>query len=90
MNGQQIHQALKSNGITYTDIAKASGVAISTVSLVANGKSSSRRVALALAAALDKPIETVFPDRPHYHKQADPAERERRLAAVRDAVSAAA
>ncbi|MBL3601605.1 MAG: DNA-binding protein [gamma proteobacterium endosymbiont of Lamellibrachia anaximandri] len=89
MNGDQILQELNQLDLSYADIAKAMNISRVTVSLVANRKGHSRRIARALAIALDKPVEEVFPDRPKYHHRPDPAQRLRLLAAVRDAADAA-
>ncbi|MEW8049282.1 MAG: helix-turn-helix domain-containing protein [Candidatus Thiodiazotropha sp.] len=84
MNGSQILQELKSYGITFTDIANALGVRASTVSLVANRKSDSKRIAKAFSIALNKPVEDIFPDRPQYYRHSDPKKRKQLLDAVRE------
>jgi transcriptional regulator with XRE-family HTH domain len=88
VNGKQILQSLKLCDLSFTDIANALEVTPATISMVAHRRSDSRRIAEALAMAIGKPIEKVFPDRPQYHRHIDQAERQRRLDAIRE-ISAA-
>ncbi|MCU7878331.1 MAG: helix-turn-helix domain-containing protein [Candidatus Thiodiazotropha sp. (ex Lucinoma borealis)] len=66
MNGDQILHFLRAFGLTFTDIAQALGVTPQHVGQVAHRKGDSTRIAKALAIALNKPVEEVFPDRPQY------------------------
>ncbi|MEJ1496353.1 MAG: helix-turn-helix domain-containing protein [Candidatus Sedimenticola sp. (ex Thyasira tokunagai)] len=80
MNGQQILTALKSDGLSFTDIGRAIGVSRGHVRGVAHRTHDSIRVAQALALAIGKPVDKVFPDKPTYHrKPIDPKQREQRI-----------
>lgn len=67
MDSRDILSSLKSVGINFSIVAEAIGVSTNMVSSVAARKSTSRRVAHAIARAIDKPIEQIFPDKPEYH-----------------------
>ncbi|MEW8494262.1 MAG: helix-turn-helix domain-containing protein [Candidatus Thiodiazotropha taylori] len=84
MNGNQILLCLKKAGISFTDIAKIQSVTPQAVSAVAHRKGDSGPIARAIATALGKPIEDVFPDRPQYHYCPDPKRRKALLDAVRE------
>ena len=51
----------RDRGLTVAGIARSLGLTRQTVSLVIEGKGSSRRVAEAVAAAIELPVEVVFP-----------------------------
>ncbi|MDE3963699.1 DNA-binding protein [Glaesserella parasuis] len=68
MNQKEIYQALKSKNLNASMIAEALGVSSQAVSsAIKQGKSSQRIAkAIAIAIAIDEPLEKVFP---HYAKK---------------------
>ena len=68
MDAPQIQQALKEQGLTYTDVGEALGVTANTVVAVVHRRGTSRRVARGIAVAIGKPVKSVFPDKPQYHR----------------------
>lgn len=67
MDADRILEKLAASGYTYTNIANALGVSPTLVSLTARRLRHSHRVAVAIATALEMPVDTVFPDIPMYH-----------------------
>ncbi len=61
MDNKKIKSLLVANGIKQTDIAKRIGVKRCTVSLVLNNHSESKRVKQAIADALGKNVELLWP-----------------------------
>ena len=61
MDGFDRRRIMAQKKITLTSIANALGVAVPTVSDVLHGKTTSRRIAQAIADAIGKPLEEVFP-----------------------------
>ncbi|MEJ1353122.1 MAG: helix-turn-helix domain-containing protein [Candidatus Sedimenticola sp. (ex Thyasira tokunagai)] len=91
MKGKQILQSLKTEGLTFTDIANTLGVSPVAISNVAHRKTDSARIASALALAIGKPVDKIFPDKPTYHrKPIDPKQREQRINALREQFGQAA
>ena len=62
MNSRQIKAALILKGITQTSIAKELGVPVSLVCMVISGAEKTPRVRQAIAAAIGKPVRTIWPD----------------------------
>ncbi|GFE49029.1 hypothetical protein So717_07820 [Roseobacter cerasinus] len=67
-----IKYQLELRGLSLAEIAEQIGVGASAVSSVSLGKSRSKRIEQALAAALDKTPEELFPER--YQDLAEPRE----------------
>lgn len=87
MDSQKIKMELAKRGFDFSMLAKALGKSPSLVSKVAARKARSRTVALAMAKALDRPIEEVFPEVEAYHhgvprSQHDRKQKERELIAL--------
>lgn len=66
MDGHKIREALHDKGLTFGIIASALDVAKPSVSQVAHRHQTSRRIAMAIATALELPVSEVFPDHPSY------------------------
>ncbi len=62
MNSKDIQKQLKENSINYSMIAEAVGVSPAHVRNVAERIFVSRRVAIAIATAINLPLYEVFPD----------------------------
>jgi lambda repressor-like predicted transcriptional regulator len=69
MRSFQIKAALEERGLNLQAIANQLGVNQQVLSYVANRKTRSARIEAAIAAAIDKPLHIVFPDR--YQPPAD-------------------
>ena len=67
MLSKQIKTELEANSFSFALIAEALDVTPAVVSRVASRGASSIRIAKAIAAAIGKPIEQVFPDVTAYH-----------------------
>jgi hypothetical protein len=88
MNYEEIKSALDERGYNVSAAAEVLGKSRTMLTLVAQRKETSRKVAVALAVLIDRPIEEVFPDVPAYHE--DPkAERKRKVAEGRKKLLAA-
>lgn len=61
MNHKEIKKLLKERNLTMVDIANKLGVSRTSVSLVIYRRSVSARIRLAIAKAIGKPVEEVFP-----------------------------
>ena len=61
MKAYEIKYQLAKKGLTLSAIANQLGVKRQTVSLIANGRFSSRRISQAIADAMEMPLEEVFP-----------------------------
>lgn len=61
MKATEIKDALRENGVKLVDIAGQLGVSHVSVSLVISGRSTSRRIAAAVADAIGSDLEDVFP-----------------------------
>ncbi|MGI6655232.1 MAG: helix-turn-helix transcriptional regulator [Desulfobulbus sp.] len=57
-----LREIIKASKILQKDIAANIGCSPAAVSMVINGKAKSRRIMLAIADALGKPVAEVFPD----------------------------
>lgn len=66
MNHDEIKKALNDAGLSFSALAEATGRNPQNFSGVSRRKILSRPVALIISAALQKPIEKVFPDVPQY------------------------
>jgi len=66
MNHEQIKAALQEAELTLSNIAEAAGCGLANVSGVSRRKVTSKRIALAISAALQKEVSEVFPDIPSY------------------------
>jgi Ner family transcriptional regulator len=68
LNDRERHQMIKlmlrAKSISFTDVARANNVTVSTVSLVSKGGAKSARLESALADALGLTREQLWPDRP--------------------------
>jgi len=86
MDTDQIKKELAAKGFDFSMVANALDKSPSLVSKVAARKARSRMVAEALAKAIQRPIEEVFPDVPAYHSKAVSAaekqKKQRELAAL--------
>lgn len=67
MNAERIRQLLGQHGYNLSRIAKLLDLAPSYVSLVIGRKRQNHRVAIAVATAIERPVDSVFPDVPLYH-----------------------
>jgi transcriptional regulator with XRE-family HTH domain len=63
----RIREQLRSRGYNFTQIANVLKVTPNHVSAVARRVRQNHKVAIAIATALEKPVERVFPDVPMYH-----------------------
>lgn len=86
MDTDQIKKELSARGFDFSMLAQALGKSPSLISKVAARKARSRAVADALAKALNKPVEQVFPDVTEYHSapltKAEKQKKQRELAAL--------
>ncbi|MEX1221798.1 MAG: hypothetical protein WEA82_06770 [Idiomarina sp.] len=86
MDTDQIKKELSAQGFDFSMLAQALGKSPSLISKVAARKARSRVVAEALAKALNKPIEQVFPDIVEYQgaplTKAEKQKKQRELAAL--------
>jgi len=69
LNTNQIKKALKDNGMSFRRIAQTLGVSTTSVSTTASRKTTSKRLAMVICLAINKPIENVFSDKPEYYKK---------------------
>jgi len=67
MDAERIRERLSEKGYNFARIAKLLGLSPTHVSLVACRSRKNHRVALAIATAMEKPVDHVFPDIPLYH-----------------------
>ncbi|HDZ10047.1 XRE family transcriptional regulator [Pseudohongiella sp.] len=67
MNTERIRELLGQHGYSLSRIAKLLDVQPSYVSLVVARKRRNHRVAIAIATAIERPVDSVFPDVPLYH-----------------------
>ncbi|MDF1622505.1 MAG: hypothetical protein P1V33_03425 [Pseudohongiella nitratireducens] len=67
MDAERIRKRLSDKGYNYARIAKLLNLSAPYVSLVARRSRQNHRVALAIATAIEKPVDHVFPDVPVYH-----------------------
>lgn len=93
MNALEIRDRLHRKGLSCSLVAEALGLGRPIVSQVIYRRASSYRVARAIAALIDEPVERVFPDVPRYHIAASPRptprERELAVSAARETLRAA-
>lgn len=87
MDSNKIKKELAQRGFDFSMLAKALGKSPSLISKVASRKARSQSVALAIAKALGRPIDEVFPDVESYHGPAiatkqDREQKERELVAL--------
>lgn len=79
MDSQQIKKELLRRGFDFTMIAEALGKSPSLVSKVAARKARSQPVAMAIAKAIERDIEEVFPDVEAYqHRPLSPEQRKQK------------
>jgi len=77
----RIRERLKARGYTFTQIANVLNVTPNHVSAVARRTRKNHQVAIAIATALEAPVDRVFPDVPMYHGPIlTPEERQQLLA----------
>ena len=68
MDAKRIRELLKNKGYNFTRIAKVVGMSPEHVALVANRKRQNHAIAIAIATAVGRPVNVVFPDVPLYHE----------------------
>ncbi|RUO49522.1 helix-turn-helix domain-containing protein [Pseudidiomarina donghaiensis] len=79
MDSQQIKKELMRRGFDFSMIAEVLGKSPSLVSKVASRKARSQAVAVALAKAIEREIEEVFPDiEAYHHKPITPEQRKQK------------
>lgn len=78
MDSQKIKMELAKRGFDFSMLANALGKSPSLISKVAARKARSRLVAQALAKALERPIDEVFPDVEEYHHDVPRAAQDRK------------
>ena len=62
MKTNEIKEALRSKGLTYSIIADSSDLTVARISQVITRASSSKLVAEVIAKAIEEPVEEVFPE----------------------------
>lgn len=67
MNADRIREALNRRGYSLTRIASILGYSPGLISMVISRKRLNHRIAIAIATAVGKSVETVFPEVPLYH-----------------------
>lgn len=67
MDAERIRERLSEKGYNFARIAKLLDLSPPYVSLVVRRSRQNHRVALAIATAMEKPVDHVFPDVPLYH-----------------------
>lgn len=77
MDKDAIKQALHAKGFSFTMIAEALGVGPNAVSAIASRRGQSKRVADAIAKALEMPVEEIFPDIDSYKRDRLPCGKEK-------------
>ncbi len=92
MDKKEIQLALKAKELNFSMMAEALGVKPKTVISVTERTTRSRRVAQALAKAIEQPIKKVFPDIPEYHtntpvSEIKRTERKQKVDALRELVA---
>lgn len=68
MDAKRIRELLHAKGYNFTRIAKVVGMSDVYVAMVADRKRHSHLIAVAIATAIGRPINQVFPDVPQYHE----------------------
>jgi len=86
MKRADILKNLNEKNLNFSIVAEALDVAPGHVSAVAGRKATSKRVADALAKAIDKPLDEVFDDVPEYHVAAIKP-RSERVASLKELVA---
>jgi len=79
MNHHEIRDALVAQGLNLAMIAEALEVSPVAVGQVTARKTTSRRIATAVASAIGRPIADVFPDVESYRSTPRPVSRQARL-----------
>ncbi|WP_407673384.1 helix-turn-helix domain-containing protein [Paracoccus caeni] len=64
-------RALRAKGVKFVDIASDIGCPPSLVTMVSQGRRSSKRVEMAIASTLNRPPQEIWPDRYDIKKQGD-------------------
>jgi lambda repressor-like predicted transcriptional regulator len=59
---QKIHSQLVLRGLTHLDVATAAGMTRAVISMTIQGDRKGLRARQAIAQALGKPVETIWPD----------------------------
>lgn len=62
MSTREIKALMILKGITSVDIARKTGVSATWISLVLNGRKPSKRIRKAIAQAVGKPVEELWPN----------------------------
>lgn len=68
MDAKRIRELLKRKGYNFTLIANVVGMSPEYVALVASRKRQNHSIAIAIATALGRPVDQIFPDVPLYHE----------------------
>ncbi len=77
MSPSEIRKAMAAVPVTQSDVSRVCNVTAGMVSRVINRSTTSGRVQVAIAAAIDKPVSKVFPEGSH-----DPKAKEKRREAL--------
>lgn len=72
MDKEEIKASLRKHGCSFMTIATVLGKHHLSIARVASRTTTSKPIATAIAKAVDRPIEKVFPDKPEYHPGYDP------------------
>ncbi|MEJ1402528.1 MAG: hypothetical protein RPU61_03290 [Candidatus Sedimenticola sp. (ex Thyasira tokunagai)] len=78
MNYEAIHNALKSEGVSWSVVAESLGCTPQHVMNVCARRAESQRIALAISAILQRDVSEIFPEIPRY-KVDRKAERQKRV-----------
>lgn len=62
MKAEEIKEALRSQGLTYSMVAEASDLTVPYISSIITRATTSMRVATIISKVIDKPVEQVFPE----------------------------
>lgn len=89
MNHDEIKKALNDAGLSFTSLAEATGRNPQNFSAVSRRKVLSRPAAMIIAAALQKPIEQVFPDIPQYAQPSKTSQRKEGIDKAKQLIKAA-
>lgn len=78
MNHQQILEALKENGVSFSSLANATNRTYQSLTAVSKRDSKSKKAADIIAAGVGKPVSEVFPDIPEYAEKKNDSDRLKR------------
>jgi lambda repressor-like predicted transcriptional regulator len=62
MKTEEIKEALRNQGLTYSMVAEASDLTVPYISSIITRATTSMRVATIISKVIDKPVEEVFPE----------------------------